>query len=340
MIETASHISVIICAYTEERWNDLVAAIASTQAQTLPASEIILVIDHNARLLKRVHEYGADVVVVENAGRPGLSDARNSGIAVARGDIIAFLDDDALATPNWLKELHEAFSDSNVLGTGGPVIPLWSCKEPAWLPEEFYWVVGCTYRGMPHSCQPIRNPIGANMAFRKEVFDQVGGFRHEIGRAGTCPLGCEETELCIRTRQQRPEGRFLYQPGASVAHRVPQSRTLWRYFCSRCYAEGISKAFVSRYVGVKESLATERAYTLQTLPRGVMRGLMDVLLRRKIVGLGRAGAILAGLAITTAGYLTASAFLRAPGFKKRAFRGDALPERVPSPVAWHTGLRR
>src|SRR5260370_3129049 len=97
-------------------------------------------------------------------------------------------------------------------------------KEPRWFPEEFYWVVGCTYRGMPGSVAQIRNPIGANMAFRREVFDVVGDFRSEVGRVGTHPVGCEETELCIRVRQHWPHGVFLYQPQACVSHRVPINR--------------------------------------------------------------------------------------------------------------------
>jgi len=300
---TAHTISVIICAYTEDRWNDLVAAIGSVQRQTLPPDEIIVVIDHNPSLLERVQEQAPGVVVVENTQAHGLSGARNSGIAVAQSRIVAFLDDDAMAVPDWLMSLGEAFTDPQVLGTGGPVTPLWLERVPAWLPEEFYWVVGCTYRGMPNTLQTIRNPIGANMSFRREVFEVVGGFRHEIGRVGIRPLGCEETELCIRARQEWPERSFLYQPHASVFHRVPGSRTSWRYFFSRCYSEGISKAFVSRYVGVKDSLASERIYTFRTLPQGVLHGVIDALFHQDLSGFARAGAIISGLALTAVGYL-------------------------------------
>jgi GT2 family glycosyltransferase len=301
---------VIICAYTQERWDDLVAAVASVRQQTLPASEIIIVIDHNPQLLKRVQSHISDVIAVENKDIRGLSGARNSGIAVAKGDLVVFLDDDAVATPKWLQFLSEAFFDPQVLGAGGPVLPLWLDKEPAWFPEEFHWVVGCTYRGMPQSCQFIRNPIGANMAFRREVFATVGGFRNGIGRVGTRPLGCEETELCIRARHCWPQREFLYQPQASVFHRVPGSRTRWSYFCARCYSEGVSKAFVSQYTGVKDGLATERAYTFRTLPQGIIRGLLEALFRHNLSGFARAGAIIAGLAVTVAGYFVGCVFLR------------------------------
>ncbi|HET8852954.1 MAG TPA: glycosyltransferase family 2 protein [Ktedonobacteraceae bacterium] len=310
MTQTVHTISVIICAYTEERWDDLVAAVGSVQQQTLPPREIIVVIDHNPGLLKRVQEHIAGVVVVENTEARGLRGARNAGIAVARGQTIAFLDDDAMATPDWLMFLCEGYIDPQVLGTGGEVTPYWVDNKPSWLPEEFYWVVGCTYRGMPQTVATIRNPIGANMAFRREIFDTVGDFHSEIERVGPRHAGgCEETELCIRARQHWPQSTFLYQPQASVFHRVPGNRTLWRYFYSRCYSEGLSKATVTQYVGVKDSLASERTYTFQTLPRGVMRGLADALLHHDLAGLARAGAIVIGLVVTTAGYLVGSTFL-------------------------------
>jgi glucosyl-dolichyl phosphate glucuronosyltransferase len=309
-IQTALGISVVICAYSEERWHDLLAAVESILQQTLPPGEIILVIDHNPGLLKRVREHIPGVVVVENTDARGLSGARNSGIAVAKGQIIAFLDDDAVATPDWLAAISEEFTNPRVLGIGGPVMPLWLDKSPAWLPKEFYWIVGCTYRGMPESTQAIRNPIGANMAFRREVFETVGGFRSGIGRVGTWPVGCEETELCIRARQHWPGRVFLYEPRARIHHRIPSHRANWRYFRSRCYAEGLSKAAVARYVGAKDGLASERTYILQILPRGIVRGLTDALHKDDLTGLARAGVIMFGLAVTIAGYVVGSTFLQ------------------------------
>jgi len=312
-----SNLSVIICAYTEDRWNDLVAAIESVQRQTLRPREIIVVIDYNPCLLKRVQEHLPGVIAVENTEARGLAGARNSGFAAAKCQIIAFLDDDAVATPEWLRFLCEGYIDPQVLGTGGAVIPCWVENKSAWLPEEFYWVVGCTYRGMFQNTTAIRNPIGANMSFRREVLDTVGGFRTEVVSAGPRHAGaCEETELCIRARQRWPQGVILYQPQASVSHRVPSSRTSWRYFCWRCYVEGLAKADVARYVGAKDGLASERTYTLRTLPQGIVCGLSDALFHRRLAGFARAGAIVVGLALTTTGYLVGSIFSRGVKSKK------------------------
>lgn len=311
MTHIADDISVIICAYTEDRWNDLIAAIESVQQQTLPSREIIVVIDHNPDLLKRVREQVPGVVVVENTEAQGLRGARNSGIAVAQGQIIAFLDDDAIAIPDWLKFLCKGYTDPWMLGTGGGVTPLWVDKRPAWLPEEFYWVVGCDYRGMPQTSAAIRNPFGANMSIRRDVFDSVGDFHTKIVRVGPRHAGgSEDVEWCIRARQHWPQGIFLYQPEATVFHRVPCNRTSWRYFYKRCYIEGLAKASVVRCVGAKDGLASERAYTLRTLPRGVGRGVIDVLFHFDLTGLARAAAIMAGLAMTIAGYLVGNVMLQ------------------------------
>jgi hypothetical protein len=146
------------------------------------------------------------------------------------------------------------------------------------------------------------------MSLRREVFDIAGDFRTGIGRVGPVPLGCEETELCIRARRRRRDGVFLYEPRARVAHRVPRSRTTWRYFCSRCFAEGISKALVSSTTGSGDALAAERVFVRRTLPSGVLRGFADAR-RGDPWGLVRAAAIVAGLVLTTLGYAAGSVAL-------------------------------
>jgi GT2 family glycosyltransferase len=311
--QAVDQVSVIICAYTEKRLDDLIAAVESVQKQTCPPSEIIVVIDHNPSLLRQVQEYFSDVVVVENIEVRGLSGARNSGVAIAKSPLIAFLDDDAIAAPDWLQSLVTAFADPQVLGVGGAVIPCWLDKQPSWFPAEFHWVVGCTYRGMPQTGNSVRNPIGTNMAFRRETFDGVGFFLSEFGRVGTYPAGCEETEFCIRARQHWPQGRFLYKPEACVFHRIPSNRMTWRYFCARCYAEGLSKAFVMRRVGIVDGLASERIY-IKTLPRAIWQGFVETFITHDLSGMTRSAAIIGGFIMTASGYLV-STLLHTTGLK-------------------------
>ena len=327
----ASNTSVIICAHTEARWDDLVVAIASVQAQTPPPLETIVVIDHNPRLFERVNALAFGVFCIENSETRGLSGARNSGIAAANGEVIAFLDDDAVAGPHWLERLTTPYSDPNVMGVGGAILPMWAEGKPAWFPTEFNWVVGCTYTGMPAATSPVRNLIGCNMSFRREVFEAVGGFRSELGRLGKYPAGCEETELCIRASQRWPDRVMLYEPRAAVMHRVPASRANMAYFRTRCYAEGLSKALVARQVGAQDGLASERAYTLRTLPLGVAAGLGNTI-KGDFAGLGRSAAIVAGLAFTSAGYMM--------GIARQKFTKNANKECIKGARRTHSAAKR
>jgi len=295
-------ISVVICTYSEARWADLVEAVDSVRRQSEPCRELIIVVDHNQALLERIREQYADATVVENQEPHGLSGARNTGVAIAKSALIAFLDDDAIVERDWLEKLAECLENPDLLGAGTRIDPLWENERPAWLPEEYDWVVGCTYRGLPLAHAPIRNLSGGSMCLRREIFEAVGGFRVGIGRTSTRPLGCEETELCIRAGRHWPQKIFLYDPCIRVHHRVPANRARWSYFFARCYAEGQSKALVSSNVGAGDGLASERMYVLKTLPQGVVRGLADTVFRRDLMGLARAGAIISGLAITIAGY--------------------------------------
>jgi glucosyl-dolichyl phosphate glucuronosyltransferase len=304
---TPAAVSVVICAYTEERWNDLVAAVESVHRQSCPALETILVSDHNPSLLRRMRLELPGAVAIENCHERGLSGARNSGVAVATGSVIAFLDDDAVAEPDWLEHLTADYADSRVMGVGGSVEPSWPEGRPRSLPDEFDWVVGCTYRGVPTTASPVRNLIGANMSFRREVFQAVGGFRCGMGRVGKRPMGCEETELCIRAARLRPGSMMLFDPRVRVSHRVAPDRMSWAYFRRRCYSEGLSKALVSRHAGSDVGLSSERTYVLRILPRGVARGLGDALMRGDLWGLSRAAAIVSGLALTSAGFLVGAA---------------------------------
>jgi GT2 family glycosyltransferase len=296
--------SIVICVYTEERWDDILAAVASCETQVRRPDQIVIVVDHNPILLQRLSERFPACVVVPNQGPRGLSGGRNTGIACSSTELVAFLDDDATADPHWLAILTDHCRRPDVLGAGSRVEPNWVGAKPRWFPDEFLWTVGCTYVGTPEGVTPVRNLMGGCMCVRRTVFDAIGGFHTELGRgAAELLLSCEETELCIRANQRFQGCHFVYDPGASIRHRVPAHRLSWKYLRSRCYAEGVSKAFVATLTGSRDGLSRERAYALQVLPRGMMRGFADAILGRDVWGIARAAAIGFGFSATVFGYL-------------------------------------
>lgn len=302
-MRAAPTVSVVICAHTMDRLADLRAAVASVIEQSRPPDELIVVIDHNPQLLAAVADLDCETVrVVPNAGPKGLSGARNTGTEGATGDVVAYLDDDAVADEKWLECLTAPYDDPDVVAVGGWAEPNWDTEEPGWFPPEFAWVVGCSHRGLPTTLAEVRNVIGCNMSFRRTAVLDAGGFEVGLGRTADRPLGCEETELCIRVRQSDPSVRILIEPRATIRHRVPESRTSWRYFVSRCRAEGNSKAHVSRLVGSGDGLSSERAYVASVLPRALLRALIR-LPRSPAANATRMLAIVGGLVATGGGYV-------------------------------------
>ncbi|HET8955190.1 MAG TPA: glycosyltransferase [Solirubrobacterales bacterium] len=299
---TPPTISVVICAYTLDRLDVMGEAIASLRAQTLAPHEVILVVDHAPELLEEARRRWPELKIVANREQQGLSGARNTGVAEADGEVVAFLDDDAMAAPEWLAHLADAYADPAVLGAGGAVHPRWLEQRPGWFPPEFDWVVGCTHSGMPQRAEPVRNLVGANMSFRRAPLVEVGGFSHDLGRVGTLPVGCEETDLSIRVHQRWPESEIRYDPAAEVEHVVPGTRGELRYFLDRCRAEGRSKAVLAGMVGSEDGLSSERSYVRRTLPAGVLRGLRDAA-RGDAGGFSRVAMIFLGLAATSVDYL-------------------------------------
>jgi glycosyltransferase involved in cell wall biosynthesis len=305
MVATAPpRVSVVVCTYSELRWQELAAATRAVAGQLGSGDELLIVVDHNPDLLERVRRElpGRGV---HNAGARGLSGARNSGVQEAVGDVVAFLDDDALPGGDWIASWRRRFRADDVVAVGGAVDPDWEGgASPRWFPAEFGWVVGCDYVGLPGDGGRIRNPIGASMAVRRSALLNVGGFSELVGRVGTLPVGCEETELGIRLAAADPAARIIRDASSPVQHLVPRNRQRVGYFLRRCYHEGRSKRVLSGLVGARSSLDSEWRYVLSVLPTGLVRHLRAAI-AGDLHGLLRAGLVLTGVAVTGVGYLSA-----------------------------------
>lgn len=271
-------VDVIVCTHRLDRLGLLQASVAAIRVQLTDTDRCTLVVDGGADLLARVDDiFGSDprVQVVQHRGEPGLSAARNAGVAASDRPLVAFVDDDAVPAPDWLSRLRQAFAGAPDQIVGGGVEPDWAGRgaAPGWFPAEFGWAVGCDYAGMPPHGALLRNPIGANMAAGRRVIERSGGFDVRLGRRHRGLAGAEETEFAVRAVRLGAAERVVRVADARVAHRVPPERQRLSYLLRRCFDEGRSKARLARVAGTG-SLGPEGAHAMGVLPRAWQRDVL------------------------------------------------------------------
>lgn len=308
-------VTVVICAYTEDRWLLLQQAVASVEAQTFPPIEIIVCIDHNDELLRMSEERFVEgrpaaaipLTVVANKYDGHLGSARNTAVELARGEIVAFLDDDAAASVNWLDRLMVPYDDPQVAAVGGAPLPVFERGRPRWFPHEFYWVFGCAYRGLPRSRGPLAHLIGANMSARHSVLKEIGGFHSD---------NHDDMDMCHRIAHARYQ--VIYEPLATVNHAVPAVRTTWHYFWRRCYFVNRGKAEAFANMEQAAGLGAELGFVTRIVPLGVLLEGRNAL-RGDLYGLVRVAAMVAGVAFAGFGHLSGKARL----YRSRSARARA-----------------
>jgi len=170
--------------------------------------------------------------------RQGRSAALNAGIAVAKGDIIAFTDDDVILQPDWLSSLKTTFDRFDCAAVAGRVVPSWSRPKPAWLQVEGQFAV--VNFDLGEEIREVRTPpLGANSAFRREIFAKYGRFRLDLGVCGSKhTVTCDDTEFGNRLIEARE--KIVYNPRAVIYHPVDPERTTKKYFLSWYYYNGVS----------------------------------------------------------------------------------------------------
>ena len=294
-------VSVIICCYRDDRFDLLLAAADSVAKQTLSDHELIIVVDHNDSLEERIRACRPEIRVVQSQEPKGLSGARNAGLKNAHAEIVAFLDDDATAPTDWLERLLEPYSDDRVVGVGGSAIPAWESKRPSWLPVEFYWVIGCSWIGLPAVPSTTRNLIGCNMSFRRDACLHAGGFAGAFFFADRAIVN-DETEFCVRLARGSPVNRLIYLPDVAVRHYVPGERQSFSFFAKRCWREGRAKRITTSLVGSSVGLARERAHLTRVIPRAIRREMRSGI-RGDPTAVIRGSVVLLGTLITVLAFL-------------------------------------
>ena len=266
-------VSIIVCSYNPNRYSDLVDALNSLLDQRYDDIEIIVVVDGSDELYDKVLNYinhlDVDIKAILNEKNLGLSESRNRGIEIAKGDVIVFFDDDAVADKNWIRELVRMYEKYDAIAAGGKLIPLWVGRKMEFLPEEYYWLIGATHKGFPEEIAEVRNTFGSNISFRTYVLKSLGGFESELGLTASKKgaFQGEETELCIRMKQRFGKG-VMYNPNAIVQHKIVGERVKVRFLLNRAFWQGYSKRVMEKMsinsLGVEKSFL--RKLILESVP--------------------------------------------------------------------------
>lgn len=304
--------SVVIPAFTFDRWDLIVKAVDAVQSQIRPPVELILSIDRNPELLRACQDrWGSvdlpvpvKVMANHNQWSPrvatestsdgiargyGGGSARNAGAQSAIGDVIVTFDDDAWPERECLEYLLAPYEDPSVVAVGGKTVPDFETRRPIWFPRSFDWIFGGAYEGLPNSLAPAPRLLGGNLSVRSTAFHALGGYKS---------ADFDDLDLCTRLVFTYSDSAVLYEPRAVAHHFVPAKRVTWRYFWTRSFLVNRDKVAAFAGMGEAASLAPERKFVLRSIRRqsaAALRGLFTghpeelVQWAAMLVGIGLAG---------------------------------------------------
>jgi glycosyltransferase involved in cell wall biosynthesis len=243
-------VSVVVCTHTQERYDVFSEAVRSVLDQTYVPVEVVLVVDGNPDLAERVREDFGDaaadadgverVVVHDNDENRGISYSRTKGAELASGEVVAFIDDDGVAEPDWVERLVETYESTDAVAVGGDVRPNWRVERPDFFPAEFYWLVGCVEPDFAEDGEEVRNTYGSNISYRREAFLAVGGYDPNTGRKGDKHIQAHEAPAGIRLLREYGKG-VVYTEDAVVHHTLFAYRGDFRWLVARSFWQGYSK---------------------------------------------------------------------------------------------------
>ena len=243
-VDARPQVSVVVCTYNRfASLADTLKALAAQRCTDLRWE--LLVVDNNShdgtRCMLAAFRQGHPALDCRYLFQPeqGLSHARNLGIAEACGELILFTDDDVIVSENWIQTFVDTMRAFGCDACGGYVAPIWEQPPPSWLSDRFHGFLAIRMdENGPRMLGPRDDPpFGANMGFRRSVFDRLGGFDTALGRKGQALAGGEEWDLFHRL--QASGGQIVYDPALRVQHKVEAFRLRkgyfrrWRYDASR-----------------------------------------------------------------------------------------------------------
>ena len=248
-------LSVIICTYNRDKYiyNVLKSLAENTLSKDL--YEIVL-IDNNCtdNTRSECERFTTDFPQVTFRyfveTNQGLSYARNRGIKESKGDVLVYVDDDALVNPEYLQTYYSFFDQhSDIEAAGGAIIPRYETEEPSWMSHFTKVLITCyKYHGDQIREFPKNDfPSGGNAAYRASVFEKVGLFNVELGRKGDSLVGAEEKD--IFDKMTTLGMRFYYLPNAILYHLIPEKKLTKEYFDRLTYSIGKSERMRTLNIG-------------------------------------------------------------------------------------------
>ena len=314
--------SVAICAYTLQRWELLQDAVRSVREAEPRPVELIICVDHNEELFRRATREWAmaegplPIRVVNNRFEGHSGSARNTAIEVAIGDIVAFLDDDAVAEPDWLARLIDAYTDDCVMAVGGRPVPRFETACPNWFPPDFYWLFGCAYAGLPVTRSPVRHLIGTVSSARRAALTEIGGYHSDTH---------DDMDICHRITHRYGSSSVVYDPSVVVTHFVPATRSTWTYFRKRVYTENRDKVIALVDMGPSANVQAELEF-VRRQSVSALRMAAQGMARREPHLVIQSLCSVAGMALGGLGFLDGKIRLRIGRYKPSETRGIGLLE--------------
>lgn len=242
---TNCDISVIICTYN--RVESLTKVFEDLEKQTAIGKDIsfeLVLVDNNStdrtkEVVEGYKQKGNISIQYLFEPKQGKTFALNAGVRVAKGNIIAFTDDDVRIDPAWLWELKKVFDEHDCAGVGGRIVATWTFEKPEWVQSEGPYRlldVIVQFEKGDKCCELPALPYGANMAFKREMFEKYGLFRLDLGPRPGSKIYYEDSEFALRVKNGKE--KLMYAPDALVYHPVEKPRVNKKYFQSWYFGYG------------------------------------------------------------------------------------------------------
>jgi glycosyltransferase involved in cell wall biosynthesis len=275
-------VSVVICTYSMDRYEVFCGAVNSVIQQTYEPLEVVLIVDGNEIVYERVvTKYGEveNVLCHNNDENRGITYSRTEGAELASGEIVAIIDDDAEADPDWIETLVEMYEETGAVAVGDQVIPDWQVEKPDFFPDEFYLLVNREEKGFSEHMEEIRNTYGSNISSRRDVLLNVGGYDANTGRKGDKHIQAHESTIGARIRREYGRG-VVNDPDEKVHHKLFEYRDDCRWLENRSFWQGYSKRIMDHMIS--DAAGNKNEYLADLLRKHVPERLVSLVRAREL----------------------------------------------------------